>query len=313
MTITQHDKAQRFQALHAAPGVFVMPNPWDGGSARILQGLGFAALATSSGAAAGTLGRRDGAVSRDEALAMAKAIVDATDLPVSADLENGFGAAPQDAAETIRRAAGIGLVGGSIEDATGDAARPCTTSTTRPSIAAAAEAAQAQPFPFVLTARAENSPARQAGSRRRPPPAGLSPGADVLFAQPARSRCGARRLCSVDEAGQLHGRDPRPLVLGGRAAGRRRQTHQPRDLALPRRDDRARECGARGGRSRHLRLPRPGPFDDARDQRLPASMSFEGRTARLAITPLRAAHAPLLFPLLADPRQYQYVPGCTCV
>ena len=106
------------------PEAFVIANAWDAGSARILTGLGFKALATSSGACAGVLGRRDGKVTREEALAHCKAIVDATDLPVSADLEKGFGDTPQAAAETIRLAAGIGLVGASIEDATGDPAKP---------------------------------------------------------------------------------------------------------------------------------------------------------------------------------------------
>src|SRR6058998_4199172 len=124
MTVSQNDKAFRFRALHQAPGAFVIPNPWDAGSARILAALGFQALATSSGASAGVLGRRDGKVTRDEALAHARAIVAATELPVSADLEKGFGDAPEAAAETIRLAAGVGLVGGSIEDATGDPARP---------------------------------------------------------------------------------------------------------------------------------------------------------------------------------------------
>src|SRR3989441_487673 len=124
MTASQHDKAARFRALHQAPGAFVIPNPWDAGSARILAGLGFQALATSSGAAAGVLGRRDGTVTREEALAHARAIVAAIDLPVSADLERGFGDAPEAAAETIRHAAAVGLVGGSIEDATGDKNRP---------------------------------------------------------------------------------------------------------------------------------------------------------------------------------------------
>ena len=112
MSISQADKARRLRELQARPGAFVMPNPWDGGSARILEGLGFKALATSSGAAAGTLGRRDGAIARDESLAMAQVIVRATDLPVTADLENGFGDAPGVVAETIRLAAAAGLVGG---------------------------------------------------------------------------------------------------------------------------------------------------------------------------------------------------------
>src|SRR2546425_8976717 len=101
----QREKAERFQALHKGPGAFVIPNPWDGGSARILAGLGFQALATSSGAEAGVLGRRDGRVTRDEALAHARAIVAAVDLPVSADLEKGFGGEAAVAAAAIRLAA----------------------------------------------------------------------------------------------------------------------------------------------------------------------------------------------------------------
>src|SRR5438093_6115008 len=101
MTASQSDKATRFRALHQGPGAFVIPNPWDAGSARLLAGLGFQALATSSGASAGILGRRDGTVTREEALAQARAIVAATDLPVSADLEKGFGDAPAEVGETI--------------------------------------------------------------------------------------------------------------------------------------------------------------------------------------------------------------------
>src|SRR5438445_10872377 len=105
MTTSQSDKAARFRALHEGPRAFVIANPWDAGSARVLAGLGFEALATSSGAKAGVLGRRDGAVTREEALAHARAIVEATDLPVSADLEKGFGDAPEAPAQPIRRAA----------------------------------------------------------------------------------------------------------------------------------------------------------------------------------------------------------------
>ncbi|HSF07721.1 MAG TPA: isocitrate lyase/phosphoenolpyruvate mutase family protein [Methylomirabilota bacterium] len=154
---TQSDKGVRFRALHQGPGVFLIPNPWDAGSARLLAGLGFQALATSSGACAGVLGRRDGQVTREEALAHARAIVQATDLPVSADLEKGFGDAPAVAAETIRLAAGVGLVGGSIEDATGDRDKPrydIGQATER--VAAAVEAARGLGFPFTLTARTEN-------------------------------------------------------------------------------------------------------------------------------------------------------------
>jgi 2-methylisocitrate lyase-like PEP mutase family enzyme len=153
---SQSDKAVRFRALHEGSGAFLIANAWDAGTARILTGLGFQALATSSGAQAGTLGRRDGKVSRDEALAHCRAIVEATDLPVSADLEKGFGDAPSFAAETIRLAGVIGLVGGSIEDATGDASKPlydAGQATER--VAAAVEAARSLPFPFTLTARAE--------------------------------------------------------------------------------------------------------------------------------------------------------------
>src|SRR5205085_3547511 len=108
MTMTQSAKAQRFRAMHEASDAFVVANEWDGGSARMMAGLGFAALATSSGASAGLLGRRDGRVTRDEALAQARVICDATDLPVSADLEKGFGDAREIAAETIRLAAEAG-------------------------------------------------------------------------------------------------------------------------------------------------------------------------------------------------------------
>jgi 2-methylisocitrate lyase-like PEP mutase family enzyme len=154
---SQSEKAKLFRTLHEGSGSFVIANAWDAGSARMLAGLGFKALASSSGACAGVLGRQDGMVTRDEALAHCKAIVDATDLPVSADLEKGFGDAPEDAAEAIRLAAGIGLVGASIEDATGDPQRPLyDASHAKERIAAAVAAARAAPFPFTLTARTEN-------------------------------------------------------------------------------------------------------------------------------------------------------------
>src|SRR3984957_17957348 len=122
--MTQQDRAKVFRALHDAPEAFVIANAWDAGSAKLLTALGFKALATSSGAQAGILGRVDGKVTRDEALAHAKAIVEASDLPVSADLEKGFGDSPDDAARTITLAASVGLVGGSIEDASGGPAHP---------------------------------------------------------------------------------------------------------------------------------------------------------------------------------------------
>src|SRR6266487_6970188 len=153
---TQTEKAAQFRALHQGPAAFLIANAWDAGSARILAGLGFQALATSSGAQANTLGKRDGKVTREEALAHCRAIAEGTDLPVSADLERGFADDPKDVAETIRLAAGIGLVGGSIEDATGDKDRPLydiAQATER--VTAAVQAARALSFPFTLTARAE--------------------------------------------------------------------------------------------------------------------------------------------------------------
>jgi len=159
MRATQADKAKTFQALHARAGAFVIPNPWDAGTARILTRLGFSALTTTSAGLAFVLGRRDGdgSVTRDDALANAKAIVDATDLPVAADLENGYGDAPEAAAETIRLAAQAGLVGASIEDATGDPHKPIyELAHAVERVAAAAEAARTLPFPFMFVARAEN-------------------------------------------------------------------------------------------------------------------------------------------------------------
>lgn len=157
MPSTQAEKAQRFRELHERPGYFVFPNPWDGNSARILEGMGFEALATSSGAIAGTLGRRDGQISRDESIYNARVIVTSTDLPVAADLEKGFADDPEGVAETIRQAAETGLVGGSIEDATGNREKPLfgfDEAVAR--VAAAVEAARKLPFHFMLTARTEN-------------------------------------------------------------------------------------------------------------------------------------------------------------
>src|ERR1700680_242784 len=154
MALTQTDKAEQFRVLHEAQDAFVIANVWDGGSARMMAGLGFAALATSSGASAGLLGRRDGRVRREEALAQARVICDATDLPVSADLEKGFGDAPGGVAGSLRLAGEAALVGFSIEDASGNPDAPIfELSHATERIAAAAAAAQALPFPFTLTGR----------------------------------------------------------------------------------------------------------------------------------------------------------------
>jgi 2-methylisocitrate lyase-like PEP mutase family enzyme len=155
----QRARAERFAALHARAGLFVIPNPWDAGSARLLAGLGFEALATTSAGLAYSLGKPDGqgALDRDETLANAQAIVAATPLPVAADLENGFGDEPDACAATIRMAGEAGLVGGSIEDATGRAADPIYAFDAAVArVRAAVAAARALPFPFMLCARAEN-------------------------------------------------------------------------------------------------------------------------------------------------------------
>jgi 2-methylisocitrate lyase-like PEP mutase family enzyme len=157
MSAIQKEKAVRFRALHDGPGAFIIPNPWDVGSARILAGLGFQALATSSAACACALGRRDHELTRHEALAHARMIVEATDLPVSGDLGKGFGDASEIVAETVRLAADAGLVGCTIEDATGNQDSPLydfRLAVER--ISAAAQAADALPFPFMLAARAHN-------------------------------------------------------------------------------------------------------------------------------------------------------------
>jgi 2-methylisocitrate lyase-like PEP mutase family enzyme len=198
MALTQDQKAARFRALHQAPGAFVMPNPWDAGSARILAAEGFAALATTSAGLAFSLGRRDGQASRAETLANAAAIVAATDLPVSADLENGFGHRPEDCAATLRDAIGTGLAGGSIEDATGDPARPIYDfAEAVERVAAAAEAVRDRPF--VLTARAENflhgRPDLDDTIRRLQ--AFAAAGAEVLYAPGLTDLAQIRTLCAA--------------------------------------------------------------------------------------------------------------------
>jgi 2-methylisocitrate lyase-like PEP mutase family enzyme len=154
---SQADKALAFRALHERPGAFIIPNPWDIGTARILARLGFEALATTSAGFAFSQGRRDYQVGREPMLEHAAHIVSATDLPVSADLENGFGDAAETAAETIRMAAAVGLVGGSIEDTTGRSDEPIyPIEFAAERVRAAADTGAALPFPFMLTARAEN-------------------------------------------------------------------------------------------------------------------------------------------------------------
>jgi 2-methylisocitrate lyase-like PEP mutase family enzyme len=199
-TATQSDKATRFQALHQGPGAFVIPNPWDAGSARILAGLGFQALATSSGASASILGRRDGKVTREEALAQARGIVEATDLPVSADLEKGFGDSPETVAETIRLAGEVGLVGGLIEDTTRNKDKPLyDISYATERVAAAVKAARALPFAFTLTARTNsfshgNADLEDTIKRLQ---AFEKVGADVLFAPGLPDLASVRAVCTA--------------------------------------------------------------------------------------------------------------------
>lgn len=200
MSVTQNEKAVSFRALHESPGAFVIPNPWDVASARILAGLGFQALATSSAASACSAGRRDHGLTRLESLAHARVIVNATSLPVSADFGKGFGDAPEDVAETVRLAGEAGLVGCTIEDATGDPDRPLYhEGLASERIAAAAQAARALPFPFMLTARAHNflydAPNLEDTIHRLQ--AFEEAGADVLFAPGLPDLDSVRSVCSA--------------------------------------------------------------------------------------------------------------------
>jgi 2-methylisocitrate lyase-like PEP mutase family enzyme len=197
--MNQEQKAHAFAELHRGPGAFVIANVWDAGSARIIAGLGFQALATSSGASANTLGRTDGHVTREEAITQIRSIADATDLPLSGDLEKGFGDSPEAVAQSIRLAAEAGLVGGSIEDATGDASKPLfdfTHAVER--VAAAVAAARALPFPFTVTARSENflrgNPDLDDTIKRLQ--AFEKAGADVLFAPCLPSLDAVRTVCA---------------------------------------------------------------------------------------------------------------------
>ncbi len=152
---TQQERGDAFRALHQGDP-FVIPNPWDAGSAKVLAGLGFKALATTSSGFAFTLGRADGRVTLEEKAGHISALAEATDLPLSADLENGYGPTPEDAARAVSTAGNSGAVGGSIEDFDRDEKRLYEPAEATERIAAAAEAARALDAPFLLTARAEN-------------------------------------------------------------------------------------------------------------------------------------------------------------
>lgn len=198
---TQIELGRRFRALHEPdPGIYVIPNPWDGASARMLASLGFKALATSSSASAATLGYRDGCIGRDAALAHVRLIAGATDLPVSADFESGFGDAPEDVADAVRAVAAAGAVGCSIEDSRrGHAGELYDFDLAVRRIEAAAAAAQALPFPFTLTARTEEflaggSNLDETIRRLR---AFEAAGADVLFAPGLRDLETVRAVCAA--------------------------------------------------------------------------------------------------------------------
>jgi 2-methylisocitrate lyase-like PEP mutase family enzyme len=198
---TPAEKAAAFRALHERPGAFVIPNPWDAGTARLLAALGFEALATTSLGLANSLGRVDGAnaVSRAEVIDNCRAIAAATDLPVNADLENGYAHEPRAAAEIIRLAAEAGVSGGSIEDATGEPDRPIYDfEQAVERVHAAVEVARALPVPFLLTARAENllhgRPDLEDTIRRLQ--AFEKAGADVLYAPGVRDLTAIRTVVS---------------------------------------------------------------------------------------------------------------------
>jgi 2-methylisocitrate lyase-like PEP mutase family enzyme len=200
MAKSVEEKFAAFKALHERAGVFVIPNPWDAGSARILEALGFEALATTSAGFAFSIGQRDSfaGLTREQVLDNARQIIEATDLPVSADLEEGFGVSPDACAETIRAAASAGLVGGSIEDATGDPENPIMDfGLAVERVAAGAEAAK--DLPFLFTARAENHiygrPDFDDTMRRLE--AFAAAGADVIYAPGLPSLDAIRTVCEA--------------------------------------------------------------------------------------------------------------------
>ena len=281
MTIAE--TADAFRRLHEGPGAFVMPNPWDIGTTRILTGLGYEALATTSAGLAYSLGRRDGeaAVTRDEALEHAALIAGATELPVNGDLENGFGHDPESVAETIRGAAAAGLVGCSIEDSTsasGEPIYPLSQAVER--IAAGVEAAPRPAVRVHADGARRELPARPQRPRRHDrAAAGLRQGGRrrALCAGAARHRGHPHGLCGGLQAGQR--------ARAGRRAERRaavrgrRSPHQPRLRVL---QHRARGVPARGqgrARARDVRLPRR-RRDLARPPALPGGAGAQLRGTR---------------------------------
>jgi 2-methylisocitrate lyase-like PEP mutase family enzyme len=260
-SITQAEKAHRFRLLHAGPAPFIMPNPWDGGSARLLAAAGFEALATSSWAAAASLGRRDGALSRDEALRHARLVVESTDLPVSGDLENGFGPSVDAVALTLRQAAEVGLVGASIEDATGDPGEPLyPLEHAVARIEAAVSVVRGLPFPFVLTARAEGLIRGRPDLRDiiRRLQAFEAAGADVLFAPGLKDLASIETVCrSVGKPVNVMNALPQPFTVEQLAAAGS-SPHQRRRGSLPARAGRGSHSCPRNAPHRHVFICRRG-------------------------------------------------------
>jgi 2-methylisocitrate lyase-like PEP mutase family enzyme len=196
--MNQIEKAERFKQLHEGPDLFVIPNPWDAGSAKLLAAAGFKALTTTSAGLAWAIGKADGQATREDSLANAAQVVAAVDLPVAADLEKGFGDRPEDAARTIRMAAEVGLVGGSIEDFSGDESKPIFDfNLAVERVAAAAEAAHSLGFPFQFVGRAENlvHGVVDLDDTIRRLQAYEKAGADVLFAPGLSSLEAIRTVC----------------------------------------------------------------------------------------------------------------------
>ncbi|RYG36939.1 MAG: isocitrate lyase/phosphoenolpyruvate mutase family protein [Burkholderiales bacterium] len=202
MAKTQAQKAADFEALHKAPGVFLIPNPWDAGSARMLAALGFKALTTTSAGYARSIGFPDYNAGRENVMAHIRAMAPMIDVPLAADLEDGFGPKPEDCAETIRQGAEAGLVGGSIEDFTGDRGNPIySIEAAADRVGAAAEAAKKLPFKFMLCARAENylNGRQDLGDTIKRLQAYQEAGADVLFAPGLNTSEEVREVCrSID-------------------------------------------------------------------------------------------------------------------
>ena len=231
--MTAADIGARFRALHHQDQAFVIPNPWDVGSAKLMAGMGFKALATTSAGFAASIGKGDGKISRDEALNNSRDLTQATPLPVSADLENGYGDRPEDAAETVRAAAAVGLAGCSIEDYAGPEGGIYDFGLTLERVTAAVEAARALPNDFVLTARAENL------IRNRPDlddtikrlQAFDTAGADVLYAPGLRDIATVAQVCKAvsKPVNVLMGGTSDMTVQGpvrcGRQAHQRRRRH----------------------------------------------------------------------------------------